>query len=129
MEIDVAAGYCTVQDVDDMIQRIVKITGSVPAPTRLVIAADWRLCPLFTEPVAKRVVEMLARHSDRIERSAILHREDQPTSVLQVFRLLHEAEQTHRRIFTHVSEAEEWLGELLTEAERSRLHAFWNQQR
>jgi hypothetical protein len=124
MEIDVAAGYERVSDVDEMITRIRATTASVPEPTRLVIAADWRPCRLFSEDVAARAVQMLIGSSARIERSGILHRADQPTSVLQVFRLVKEAQQTHRRLFTDPVEMQEWLGEVLDAAERARLHAF-----
>jgi hypothetical protein len=124
MEIDVAAGYERVADVDEMIANIRATTASVPEPTKLVIAADWRHCKLFSEDVAERAVQMLVGTSARVERSAILHRADQPTSVLQVFRLVKEAQQTHRRLFTDPVELQEWLGEVLGEAERERLSAF-----
>jgi hypothetical protein len=124
LEIDVAAGYERVSDVDEMIAMIKSATAAVAEPTRMVIAADWRMCRLFSEAVATRAVEMLTATSGRIERSAILHRSDHGTSVLQVFRLVKEAQQTHRELFTQVDEMEAWLGEVLNDAERQRLHAF-----
>ena len=124
MEIDVAAGYERVADVEAMMGMIKTTVGSVPEPTRMVIAADWRMCKLFGNDVAARAVEMLVGSSARIERSGILHRVDQPTSVLQVFRLVKEASQPHRRLFTDPVEMEDWLGEVLNDAERERLHHF-----
>src|SRR5262245_12987446 len=100
MEIDVAAGYERVADIEEMIALIKATTMTMPEPTRMVIAADWRMCRLFSNEVAARAVQMLIASSARIERSGILHRVDQPTSVLQVFRLVKEAQQTHRRLFT-----------------------------
>jgi hypothetical protein len=124
LEIDVAKGYEQVSDVDEMIVMIRSAVALVPEPTRLIIVADWRKCRLFSEQVATRAVAMLTGSAERIERSAILHGTDHATSLLQVFRLVKEASQTHRQLFTDRRELERWLGELLNEAERARLHAF-----
>jgi hypothetical protein len=124
MEIDVAAGYERVADVDAMTAMIKATAATMPEPTQMVIAADWRMCKLFSNDVAARATEMLVGSSARIERSGILHRVDQPTSVLQVFRLVKEAQQAHRRLFTDPVAMEDWLGEVLNDAERARLHQF-----
>ncbi len=124
LEIKVAHGYHCIADVQAMTDRIRALVNGVPEPTRLVIAADWRQCPLFGEDVAKSVTAMLMATGNRIERSAILHRADQPTSVLQVFRLIKEAQQSHRRVFHKTDEMYAWLGELLDSAERRRLGEF-----
>ncbi len=124
LEINVARGYRTVADVTQMTERIRVVVASVPEPAKLVIAADWRQCPLFAAEVAASVTTMLMATASRIERSAILHRRDQPTSVLQVFRLIKEAQQEHRRVFHHAQELQTWLGELLNPAERRRRAAF-----
>ena len=102
LEIDVANGYQKVSDVDEMIAMIRAAVAMVPEPTRLVIAADWRKCRLFGEDVAARATQMLIGSAERIERSAILHGTDHATAVLQVFRLVKEASQTHRQLFTAV---------------------------
>ena len=124
LEIDVAAGYNTVGDVSEMIAMIGREFAAVPARTRIVIAADWRPCKLFTPEVAQRAVDMLMGVNPRIERSAILHRDDQATSVLQVMRLIKEAQSPHRRVFTNPFEMQSWLGEVLSDAERERLRVF-----
>ncbi len=124
LEIDVAAGYARVDDVTSMIGMIKAAVSAVSEPTQLVIAADWRQCKLFTPEVSRSAVEMLTRTSQRIERSAILHRADHATSVIQVFRLVTEANQDHRRFFTDASAMRVWLGEVLNDAERERLNTF-----
>ena len=128
LEIDVAGGYNTVTDVADMITMIAREFAAVPVRTRIVIAADWRPCKLFTPEVAERAVEMMSGVNPRIERSAILHRDDQATSVLQVARLIKEAQSPHRRVFTNPYEMQSWLGEVLNDAERDRLRAFLGQR-
>jgi hypothetical protein len=127
MQIDVAAGYHSVGDVDDMIEMIRAEFARVPGP-QIVIAADWRPCKLFSPEVADRARAMLSSVSPRVERSAILHREDAATSVLQVMRLIREVKFEHRRVFTDPAKMQEWLGELLNERERAQLEAFLAQR-
>ena len=126
LEIDVAAGYRTVGDVDAMIGLIGAEIAALPETTRVVIAADWRPCPLFTPEVSARVMQMLSTDAVRIERSGILHSSMQPTSVLQVFRLIKETGVLgeRRRIFTDVDAMASFLGEVLTDEERARLAQF-----
>ena len=124
LEIDVANGYERVSEVDEMITMSRATVALVREPTRLVIAADWRNCRLFGDEVAARTMQMLTGTAGRIERSAILHGTDHATAVLQVFRLVKEAHQNHRQLFTDKSEMERWLGEVLTDPERARLHTF-----
>lgn len=125
VEIDVAAGYQAVADVDDMIAMLGATVAKAPAGSRLVIAADWRMCGVFTAAVAERAIQMLSGpHMQSVERSAVLHRADAATSVMQVFRLVREAQYAFRKVFTDPAPMEAWLGELLTPAERQRLTAF-----
>lgn len=124
MEYDVAAGYRTVRDVDDMIASTKRVLAAVPEPTQVVIVADWSRCELLTPEVSARTVEMLTTSNQRIERSAILHRSNQATSVLQVFRLIQEAAHTTRRVFTSPTELMAYLDEVLDAPERDRLRTF-----
>jgi hypothetical protein len=124
MLIDVAAGYQSVADIDEMIGLIRGELGRLPEPAKVVIAADWRPCKLFSQEVADRAMVMLTSANPRLERSAILHREDAPTSVLQVMRLIREVGFHNRRIFTKPEEMFGWLGEVLNEAERVQLKTF-----
>ena len=128
MEIDVAAGYRTLEDVDAMIAMIRAELGRVPANARVVIAADWRPCTVFTPAVADRCVSMLTGVVPRIERSAIIHRSDHATSVLQVFRLVKESHFDGRRVFTATAPLEAWLAEILDAEERDRLRQFLAQR-
>jgi hypothetical protein len=128
MEIAVADGYKTVEDVDAMIEMIRARLARVRGGQRIVIAADWRPCTVFTPAVAERAVTMLTGVVPRVERSAILHRADHATSVLQVFRLVKESHFEARRVFTAPTEMEKWLGEMLGPEERGRLHAFLGQR-
>jgi hypothetical protein len=121
MEIDVAAGYQAVGDIDQMIRVMGEHFARVPEPTRIVIAADWRACRVLTPDVSARAVQMLARSNPRVERSAILHSVHQATSVLQVLRLTREAQLPYRRVFTDPQELKAWLAEILQPPELARL--------
>jgi hypothetical protein len=121
LEIRVRAGYRTVSDVDDMIAMIAAELARVPPATRILIAADWRQCSVFTPSVAERATQMLTGGNPRLERSAILHDPGQPTSVLQVFRLAREAKLPNRRVFTNPDEMRAWLAEVSQPDELTRL--------
>ena len=84
LEIDIAAGFDQPSDIDDQIKLVVSALGKVGPDTKVVIAADWRPCKLFTPETAERAIKLFSDLNARIERSGILHRFDQPTSVLQV---------------------------------------------
>ena len=121
LEINVQAGYRSVADVDEMAARIKAQYDLVPEPTRLVTAADWRSCRVLTQNVSERAIAMLIGMNPRVERGAILHEPTQATSVLQVARIVREANLPNRRVFTDPLELESWLGEVLNDAERQRL--------
>jgi hypothetical protein len=53
---------------------------------------------------------------------------DQPTSVLQVLRLIRETHFDRRRVFTHVEDLQAWLDPVLNAPERSRLREFFSQR-
>jgi hypothetical protein len=129
LEIDVRAGYRTTADVDEMIRNIKQQFGTVAEPTRIVIAADWRRCRVLTPDVSERVTQMLVSTNARVERSAILHDSTQATSILQIMRLVREAEFAHRRVFTDPHEMEAWLAEILSHGERERLAGLLHKPR
>ncbi len=128
MQIDVADGYHSVKDIDAMMALIRGELARVPPPTQIVIAADWRPCQLFTQEVADRALVMLTAANPRLERSAILHRADAPTSVLQVMRLIRETKFEHRRVFTEPDKMHQWLGRILNDWERAQLKSFLAQR-
>jgi hypothetical protein len=117
----VRAGYRTVSDVDDMIAMIAAEFARIPEPTRIIIAADWRQCRVFTPSVAERATKMLTGSNPRVERSAILHDAGQATSILQVLRIAREAKLQNRRVFTDSAEMRAWLAEVTQPDELDRL--------
>ena|SRR5258706_10364842 len=128
MEVDLADGYQTVDDVDDMIAKSSAEFAKLDPRLQAVVAADWRPCKVFTPEVAARAVQLLVGVSPHIERAGILHRADQPVSILQMMRLAKESNFVNRRVFTQAAPMEAWLGEVLDLDERARLHAFLAQR-
>src|SRR5260221_6857307 len=123
MEVNLADGYQTVGDVEDMIAKSSAEFAKLEPQQQVMGAADWRPCKLFTPEVAERARQLLVGVSPHVERSGILHRADQAVSVLQVFRLAKESKFANRRVFTEPAQMEAWLGELLDLHERARLRA------
>jgi hypothetical protein len=128
LEIDIAAGFNQPSDIDDQIKLVVSALGKVGPDTKVVIAADWRPCKLFTPETAERATKLFSDLNARIERSGILHRLDQPTSVLQVLRLIRETHFDRRRVFTHLEDLYGWLEPTLNPRERARLRVFFAQR-
>ena len=123
LEVDLAAGYRTLHDVDEMIAQSAAQFAKLDQ-RRAVVAADWRACKLFTPEVAERALELLVGVSPHIERAAILHRADQATSILQVARLVRECQFADRQVFTQAGLMARWLSEVLEPPECERLRAF-----
>jgi hypothetical protein len=67
---------------------------------------------------------MLLRMNQRLVRSAILTLPENPTTNLQVVRLVREAENERRRLFTDPQDMQVWLAEVLSREALARLRAF-----
>jgi hypothetical protein len=117
-------GFETPGDVDRFADQVKSQLTALAPGQRVVLVADWRRCPVLTPPVAERVSAMLKRNSPQIERNALLHLSDQSASLLQLFRVIQEAENPHRRLFSDPQALERFLGELLDDVEQVRLQGF-----
>ena len=124
MEIRLAAGFRSVADVDKMLASVGAQSALLGRDAPFVIAADWRGVGLMAPDTAARASEMLTQTNPRVLRSAILVHEAQPTATLQVHRLVKEAQNENRRMFSKVSEQAAWLAEVLTPEELARLYDF-----
>lgn len=124
LEIRVDAGYQVPADVDAMIGLIANVLGSLPAHERIIIAADWRRCSLFGPGTADRALAMLTRANPRLLRSGILIRPDSPTALMQVMRLVGQAQSPDRRVVTSSEEMISWLSPVTTPKELARLKVF-----
>ena len=124
LEIRVAHGYRSVEDVEEMIGMMVERVSALPHELRYVIAADWRHVTVMSPETAARARAMLSKANARVERSSILTHGDQSLTNLQVQRLVREAENENRRHFISAREQYLWLSEVLSREESARLAEF-----
>jgi len=124
LEVRIAAGYRTIEDVDLLFDAIGAEIGKVPRTRRVVIVADWRFCPIMSAEAAERALSRISNNNPRVERSAVVASRQSPTAVLQFLRIVRESGHDHRKLFYEPSEVAPWLGEVLTPAERGRVVQF-----
>jgi hypothetical protein len=126
LEIRVAKGYKTPDDVDEMIRMIGEQIGRLPADVKHVTVADWRLCQVMSEAACERATHMFMKTNPRTERSAILCSDASPTAIWQFLRLVTAGSHPARRLFRRPDELLTWLSEVLDVSERARLEEFCN---
>lgn len=79
----------------------------------------------MSEEAAERALLRLKQANVNMDRSAALAMADSPLAVLQFLRLCRSSDVSgNRHLFTDPKEMFEWLGAVLTDAERDRLHTF-----
>lgn len=124
MEIRVAKGYRSVEDVDEMIGMMVDRVSRLAPEQKYVIAGDLRNVTVMSPETAARVRTMLTKSNARVERSSILTMPLKSTANLQIQRLVREAEYENRRHFVSARDQHQWLSQVLTLEESGRLSEF-----
>jgi hypothetical protein len=124
LEIRAWAGYRSAADVDTFFRDIANLVRQVNAASRLVIATDWRRCPLMSSEVSDRLLATITRNNPRMERSAALIEPAAPTAALQFTRLVRGSASAGRMVFEDPNNLVAWLAEVLTAEEVSALRAF-----
>jgi hypothetical protein len=127
LEVRIAAGYRTADDVDQLFDALAREVARLPAGQRHVTAADWTRCHVMTPTAAGRLGERMAGTNALTERSAVLVVTDLPIAVMQFLRIIREAALPDRRLFFSSTELITWLGEVLTPAETDRLRQFFTE--
>jgi hypothetical protein len=124
LEVRADRGYGGVSDVDALFDAMDTEIARRPASQRMVVVADWHLCPVVSPIAAERMLQRMIRLNPRIERSGALTSASAPVSVAQFLRLVRESGLPDRRLFSHPEELADWLQEVLTPAETQRLQEF-----
>lgn len=92
--------------------------------TRAVLCTDLRLCQVLRPEVSERIVTLMKRDNPHIERNAFLGKSSALLS-LQVHRFIAETGgRSRRQIFAEEAPLIEWLSEVTTIPEQTRLRAF-----
>lgn len=124
IEIRAEAGYRTRADVDAIFAEIGRAVAQVPETQKVVFVIDWRKCPVMSAEAAQHMLPSITSTNPRVERSATIAAKDSPTAMMQFIRMIRESKHPDRRLFHEVGDLETWLSEILSENERTRLHAF-----
>lgn len=113
----------TMEEATRFMQEVVRLMSAQPA--RIVAITDLRTGSRTIDPDSVDFIAGIMRSENpRVERNALLVSPASATFVLQMERMVKTAGAAQRRIFKSRPEAEAWLGELLTGAERARLRTF-----
>ena len=91
---------------------------------RMILCADHRAVAIYPQQVADELASLFGAMNQRLERVAILVAASNATLSMQLARIVREANNPDRRVFLSTDDAEAFLGEILTAAERKRLAQF-----
>ena len=129
LEVRITGSIRTTGDVDAWFDGVRRALTQLPLGKRQVVAADWRGCSLMSDEAAERALFRLKQTNANMDRSAALATTASPVAVLQFLRLCRSSDAAgNRRLFTEQQEMSDWLGEVLTDAERHRLRTFLAEQ-
>src|SRR5262245_17221620 len=109
----------TSEDLDGVDRAMAQALGGLPGTG--VVFADYSQTRFLLLEDAAHLVQMFRRHNSRIERSAIVVSASSAVGVLQMERVIREANHVSRRAFRDARDAAAWLDEVLTSPERTRL--------
>jgi hypothetical protein len=123
LEIRVEAGYRTAEEVDELFDAVGAEVRRA-AVAKVVAAVDWRKCPIMAPVAAARMAERMTTMNARTERSAALALSNSSIAVLQFLRVIREAGLPDRKLFFAPMPLVNWLGEVLTADESTRLREF-----
>lgn len=109
------------------LQEVVRLTAA--HANKIVACTDLRTGTRTVDPDAIDFIAAIMRSENpKLERNALIVSSMSPTFALQMDRMVKSAGAVQRRIFKSRAEAEAWLGEVLTGAERGRLRTFLDEQ-
>jgi hypothetical protein len=118
----------TMEETTRFLQDIVRLTTAQPA--KIVACTDLRGAVRTTDPdTIDFIAGILRSENPRLERNALILSAASPTFMLQMERMVKTAANDRRRIFKTRGEAESWLAEVLTGAERARLRTFLDEHK
>jgi hypothetical protein len=118
----------SMDDATRFLQDVVRLTSAQPA--KIVCCTDLRTGTRTIDPDSIDFIAAIMRSENpKLERNALVVSSMSPTFALQMERMVKTAGTVQRRIFKTRGEAEAWLGEALTGAERARLRTFLDEQK
>jgi hypothetical protein len=91
---------------------------------QVVVCSDLTEAKTFSPETTERFIQLMKSDNPRLERSALLVSAESATFILQLERMLREANNPIRRTFRERQELIDWLRPSLTPTERTALAAF-----
>jgi hypothetical protein len=117
----------TLDDTTRFLQDVVRLISAQTA--KVVACTDLRIGMRTIDPDSIDFIAGIMRSENpRLERNALIVPAASATFVLQMERMIKTAGALQRRIFRTRGEAEAWLGEVLTGAEKARLRTFLDER-
>ena len=114
----------TAEDVLDYGAAIAAKIAKVPAPLTAVLCADHRPVRVYPQAAADELTSMFQRNNVRLERAALVIAPSNATLLLQLERIVREANFDKRRVFRDSASALEHLSASLDAVEQARASAF-----
>ncbi len=111
----------TVEEMADLQKTHLEVTGAVVGDYAVVV--DLRRAQVFPPQITERFIGLMGQLNPRLLRSAILISASAVLG-LQAERAIETAGHADRKAFRDEVALELWLGEVLSERERSRLRSF-----
>ncbi len=109
------------EEMLDLRNTHLEVTGSVKGDYS--VAVDLRRAQVFPPQITERFIGLMSQLNPRLLRSAILINESAVLG-LQAERAIETAGHANRKAFRDPVDLELWLGEVLSEREKSRLRLF-----
>lgn len=114
----------TAEDVVEYGAAIAAGVAKAPATVMPILCADHRPVRVYPQPAADRLTEMFKRNNTRLAYAALVIDPANATLLLQLERIVREANYERRKVFRDAPSALAQLGTVLDSAERARAAAF-----
>jgi hypothetical protein len=114
----------TAQEIEDSGPRMTAILQAI-APRHGVIVGDYAQARVLSVALANRLIEIFRGFTPQIERSGLLVLSDSAGGLLQMERVIRNADNPGRKVFRDVGQLKEWLYDALLPKERIRMDDFF----
>jgi hypothetical protein len=113
-----------VQDANAQLAATELRAAVASIPGRIVVCTDLTDARVFAPGATTTFIQTMRADNAKLERSAILLGSKSATFLLQLERMVREANHPARRTFRDAEELAGWLALVLSAAEQKALHAF-----
>lgn len=105
-------------------RALATVVSSTPLELKPILCADHRPVVVYSQPVTDRLTELFVSMNTRLQRIAILVSPTNAVLSMQLGRIVRQAGNEHRRLFTLASQALAHLSPVLDPLESARVRDF-----